>query len=123
MTNGTLARITAGKLTSDQLWRARLAICQHVRGASEIGPRWRLGSNNPWSARDADLFSDAPVACPFCGADGQDLVGTGATGVGVEYCRACGTDWIVGDYDWTKLSDCIRYRDDFAAGLIDEGQR
>jgi len=36
----------------------------------------------------------------------------------MEYCRACGNEWIVGDYDWRSLSDCLRYRSDLIAGMV-----
>ena len=65
---------------------------------------------------DWEAFESEP--CQQCVAPGTDiLVGDGG-GVGIEYCRACGNEWIVGDYDWRSLSDCLRYRSDLVARLV-----
>lgn len=107
-----LDRLTGGAITIDQQWAARLAICRYVRG-DEIGPRWRKGSNS-WRPEGLDAKHYAP--CPHCGGNGADLLGQD----GREYCPACRAEWAVGDYDWTVLSDIVRYQADRLAGLIEE---
>ena len=109
-----LDRLTDGSIPIERQIGAQLAICKVVRGPREIGPRWRQGTNNPWGPREASLGGEALAACPHCGADGGELRGSG----GRECCPTCGEEWVVGDYDWTILGDCLRYRADLAAGDV-----
>jgi hypothetical protein len=115
-----LDRIAPGVFSKRDQWAARFAICRFVSGRNrDDGPAWRVGSNAPLGSIEPDdweAFEHEP--CQHCGAPGTDIVGTGATGVGREYCRSCGNEWVVGDYDFTVLADCIRYRDDLAAGRV-----
>ncbi|RXD05579.1 hypothetical protein EQZ23_11015 [Sphingomonas sp. UV9] len=115
-----LDRITDCRFDRTRQWAARLAICRFVSGRGDAThPAWRIGSNAPLgsiAADDWEAFVHEP--CQFCGAPGADILGGGGGGVGMEYCRACGNDWIVGDYDWRNLADCLRYREDLAAGLV-----
>lgn len=111
-------RLTTYRIDRVTQWAARLAICRavHRRGAHPA-PAFRIGSNAPGATAD-EYAVDEP--CPACGASGADIVGGDAGGVGMEYCPACGEEWIVGDYDWRDLADCLRYRRDLAAGLVAE---
>lgn len=123
MSRTVLDRIAAGRIDRQAQWRARWAICRHVRisgvGRDEIGPRYRRGSNS-WRPNFVEcLFDPAIVAtpCPNCGGPGDDLLGGRVPGW--EYCPTCRTPIQVGDYDWTELSDVLRYLADREAGLVE----
>ncbi|APX64595.1 hypothetical protein AV944_00585 [Sphingomonas sp. LK11] len=108
-----LDRISAWRFTVAQAHRAKMAILVAVRGRGEIGPRWRVGSNNPWGPGEACLFN-TEATCFHCGAPGDDLI----IFDGQEHCPSCGESWVVGDYHWLSLTDCLAYRDDREAGRV-----
>ena len=108
-----LDRISAWRLTVAQTHGAKTAILQAVRGRGEIGPRWRVGSNNPWGPGEACL-SNSEATCIHCGAPGDDLI----IFDGQLHCPNCCESWVVGDYHWLSLTDCLAYRDDREAGRV-----
>lgn len=108
-----LDRISAWRFTVAQAHTAKMAIVKAVRGTDEIGPRWRVGSNNPWGPTEASL-SDNGATCPHCGKAGDDLVFFD----GQIHCSDCDECWVAGDYHWLSLADCLGYRDDREAGRV-----
>jgi hypothetical protein len=113
-------QLAPGTFPTERLWEARLAICRAVHGLGKNpGPLWRVGSNAPCATSEADSFA-VEEPCPFCGAPGAEILGGSIGGVGGEYCPSCGNDWIVGDYDWRNLRNCLRFRLDLAAGLVQQ---
>lgn len=112
-----LDHLTGWRITIGQQLKAKGAICRAVRGAGEIGPRWRVGSNNPWGPEES-RFDNSETVCPHCGAPSDEF----RSEDGREYCPGCGEAWVVGDYDWQSLRDCLAYRDDREAGRVQEDQ-
>lgn len=115
-----LDRLTDFSIPRQAQWEARYAICRHVRGEGSVGPRWRKGSNS-WRPNDLETFinPDLPITpCPNCGADGGDLIGSD----GEEYCASCREPFLVGDYAWTSLADCLRYRQDLAEDRVERAE-
>lgn len=110
-----LCRLSAGQISMAAAIGVRNVICRSTRGGfGEIGPRWRIGTNNPWGPAEATLGSSA--ACPHCGADGGEL----RSNLGREFCPCCREEWVVGDYDWTSFTDVRSYRADREAGRVQD---
>ncbi|MET0374831.1 MAG: hypothetical protein ABW128_11310 [Rhizorhabdus sp.] len=110
-----LDRLTGGRIAMSVQWRARIRICQHLRGVGEIGPRWRVGSNARRPSAYEEAWSGRFEPCHQCGADGGELL----SWQHYEFCPACLTEWPAGDYDWWRLADVLRFKADLEAGLIE----